>query len=334
MSDKDNTEIVENEDLDLEIEGLDEEGLEESAASETLKPAPTRSEMLATFSQLLSQLKGEDLSKFFNDSIAKLSTDNVPSATAPGKTGLGQMPMASCKEDVAEMFAGEDLTEEAKDRFTTIFEAAVNARVTIEEARMAEEFESMLEESIEEVKGEITEKVDQYLDYVVEQWIEDNKLAIDSSIRADIAENFMEGLYNLFTESYISVPSEKVDVLGELQAQIDELTAELDESINKQMELQSVIDEATMESTFDSVCEGLAATQVEKFRTLAEGIEFTDVEGYSKKLNIIKDKYFTEGKKTVSTGVISEEAEEIGQTVVEVSGDMAHYVKAISKTAK
>lgn len=337
MSDKETNEIVQDDVLENEI--LDEEGLDESAGSETLKPNPTRAEMLATFSSLLSQLKGEDLSHFFNDSIKKYSADAVPSATAPGGgPAIGKMPMPTLnavKEDINEVFAGEDLTEEAKDKFATIFEAAVSARVSLEEARLAEEFETQLAEAVEEVKEEMTTKIDQYLDYVVESWMEDNKLAVESTLRADIAENFMEGLYNLFAESYITVPEEKIDVIGEMKAQIEELEAKLDESVNKQLELQSTIDEATMEATFDEVSEGLAATQVEKLRTLAEGIEFTDVETYTKKLNIIKDKYFSE-KKEVSTGVITEEA---GEGLAEADkpvavGDMANYVSAISRTKK
>jgi len=253
MSNKDTNEIVQDE--------FHEDGLEESAGSETLKPNPTRAEMLATFSQLLSQLKGEDLSHFFNDSIQKYSADGVPSATAPGGApAIGKMPMPT-----------------------------LNAV----------------------------------------------KLAIESTVRADIAENFMEGLYNLFAESYITVPEEKLDVVGELKAQLEELEAKLDESVNKQLELQSVIDEATMEATFDEVTEGLAATQVEKLRTLAEGIEFTDSESYAKKLDILKGKYFSE-KKEVNTGVISEEATEglNEETKTVAVGEMANYVSAISRTKK
>jgi len=323
MSNKDTSEIV-------------QDGIDESAGSETLKPNPTRAEMLATFSSLLAQLKGEDLSHFFNDSIKQYSADGVPSATAPGGApGMGQMPMPTLnavKEDIDEVFAGEDLTEEAKEKFSTIFEAAVSARVSIEEARLEEEFETRLGEEVEEIKEEITTKIDQYLDYVVESWMEDNKLAVESTLRADIAENFMEGLYNLFAESYITVPEEKLDVVGELKAQIEELETKFDESVNKQLELQSVIDEATMEATFDEVTEGLAATQVEKLRTLAEGIEFTDSESYVKKLNILKGKYFSE-KKEVNTGVITEEATEgLTEDKPVAVGEMANYVSAISRT--
>jgi hypothetical protein len=332
MSDKDTNEIVENE-IEYEIE--------ESAGSETLKPGAGAStvEKLATFTSLLAQLKGEDLSHFLNDALAQIGKEAAltPSATAPGKTGMGQMPRATLgavKEDIAAMFSGEDLTEEFKESASTLFEAALTARMNLETVRLEEEFAEALSEQVEEVKEEITTKIDQYLDYVVEQWIEDNKLAIESSLRSDIAENFMEGLRNLFAESYINVPDEKIDVLGELHAQIQELEAKLDESINTTLELQAVIDEATQEATFDEVSEGLAATQVEKLRTLAEGIDFNDAETYAKKLNIIKDKYFTEGKKVVSTGVIAEEAEELTEQAAPVPAHMAHYAAAISRTNK
>ena len=326
MSNKDTSEIV-------------QDGIDESAGSETLKPNPTRAEMLATFSSLLAQLKGEDLSHFFNDSIKQYSADGIPSSPVPGGApGMGKMPMPTLnavKEDIDEVFAGEDLTEEAKEKFSTIFEAAVSARVSIEEARLEEAYEEILAEEVEEIKEEITTKIDQYLDYVVESWMEDNKLAVESTLRADIAENFMEGLYNLFAESYITVPEEKLDVVGELKAQIEELETKFDESVNKQLELQSVIDEATMEATFDEVTEGLAATQVEKLRTLAEGIEFTDSESYVKKLNILKGKYFSE-KKEVNTGVITEEASEglNEEAKPAATGEMANYVSAISRTKK
>ena len=332
MSDKDNAEIVEN----------TQDEIVESAGSETLKPGAGSStvEKLATFTSLLAQLKGEDLSHFLNDALAQIGKEAAltPSATAPGKTGLGQMPRATLgavKEDISAMFAGEDLTEEFKESASTLFEAALTARMNLETVRLEEEYAEALSEEVEVVKEEMTTKIDQYLDYVVEQWVEENKLAIETSLRSEIAENFMEGLYNLFAESYINVPEDRIDVLGELQAQMEELQDKLDESINTQIELQTVIDEATQEATFDEVSEGLAATQVEKLRTLAEGIEFSDADTYARKLNIIKDKYFTEGKKVVSTGVIAEEAEDLNEeTVAPVPAHMAHYAAAISRTNK
>ena len=323
MSDKDNIEM------------------EESAGSDTLKPGAGSStvEKLATFTSLLAQLKGDDLSHFLNDALAQIGKEAAltPSATAPGKTGLGQMPMATLgavKEDIAAMFSGEDLTEDFKESAKTLFEASLASHMNLETIRLEERFDEILSEEVEEIKEEMTTKIDQYLDYVVEQWIEENKLAIEASLRAEIAEDFMEGLRSLFAESYINVPDEKIDILGEMRAHIEELESKLDESINRTIELESVIDEATQEATFDEVCEGLAATQVEKLRSLAEGIDFTDNETYAKKLNIIKNKYFAEGKKHVSTGVITEEAEELVEQAAPVPAHMAHYAAAISRTVK
>jgi hypothetical protein len=322
---------------------IDNGEVTESAGSDTLKPmggsggGESKAEVLATFTSLLAQLGKEDLTNLFNDSIKKYSADGVPSATAPGKTGLGQMPMdrtlGAVKEDVAEMFEGEDLTEEFKERATTIFEAVIEARLVVEQAHLEEAYEEALAEEVETIREDMTKKIDQYLDYVVEQWIEENRLAVESSIRTNIAEDFMDGLRNLFAESYITVPEDKVDVLGELNAQIDSLQAELDESVNKQLELQAIINEATIEASFDEVSEGLAATQVEKLRTLAEGIEFNDANSYSKKLNIIKEKYFS-GKKISSTNLINEEVETGAEPAKHIDEGMKQYMSAISRSLK
>ena len=317
-------------------EEADAEVVEESAASETLKPNPSKAEMLATFTSLMSQLGKEDLSKLMNDALAQIGkeAEKTPSATAPGKTGMGQMPKISVKEDVAEMFAGEELSEEFMDKASTLFEAAVSARVTLEKVRIEEEHEAMLTEAVEAIQEETTSKVDQYLDYVVDQWMEENKIAIEKSLRTEIAEDFISKLHDLFTESYISVPEEEVDVLGELGAQIAELEQKLDESLNQNIELRSVINEAEKETAFDEISEGLVATQVEKFRTLAEGIDFTDVESYRKKLGVIKEQYFSNKTKTTSNIVAEETDEPLEDAKPVALGEMANYVSAISRTKK
>jgi hypothetical protein len=327
-----NEEFVDNEILENE----EVEEMDESVASDTLKPGGnTRAEMLATFTSLLSQLGKDDLSHFLNDALKQIDTGNVPTATAPGKTGLGQMPMAKLgvKEDVEEMFADENLTEEFKERAETIFEAAVHARVVLERTKLEEEFETALAEEVEEVRTEITDKLDQYLDYVVEQWIEENQIAIENSLRTQIAEDFIGGLRNLFAESYITVPEESVDVLGELSAQVEELQARLDEEINAKMDLEALVNEAHKEATFDDVTEGLAATQIEKLRTLVEGIEYSDIETYKKKLDIVKEKYFGE-KTSSSTQLIREDTDGALDEAPNVPASMAKYVNAISKTLK
>lgn len=334
-----------------QVEQVEEtqEDLEESAGSETLKPmggsggGESRAQMLATFTSLLAQLGKEDLSHFLNDALAQIGkeAESTPSATAPtagpsaaqGTGAMPAMPMVklAVKEDVNEMFAGEELTEEFKEKATTLFEAAIEARLNLEVARIQEEHDVKLEEQVNTAREEIANQLDKYLDYVVEQWVEENRIALDTSIRAEIAEDFMEGLYKLFNESYISVPEDKVDVLGELNSKIEELEQKLEESTNKQIELQSVIDEATKEATFDEISEGLVATQVERFRSLAEGIEYNNVDTYRKKLEIIKEKYFSD-KKVSDTKIISEAVENDNASQAPVAGRMAHYVSALGKT--
>jgi len=322
MSDQ-NTEVVEK--------------IDETAAADTLKPSPSKAEMLATFTSLMAQLGKEDLSKFLNDALAQIGkeAEKTPSATAPGQTGLGQMPMPKlvAKEDVEEMFAGETLTEEFKEKTVTIFEAAVNARLTIEKARLEEETEKKIEEAVALFQDDLSSKVDQYMDYVVETWVKENEIALVESLRSEIAEEFIGGLHKLFTESYINIPEEKVDVLGELSARIEEIQAKLDEEINKNIELQSVINEAEKQTTFDEVAEGLVATQVEKFRTLSEGVDFADVDAYRKKLQVIKEQYFAKKEKP-ATNIVTEETEAVEPVAAPVPAHMAKYVSAISRTLK
>ena len=322
MSDQ-NTEVVEK--------------IDETAAADTLKPSPSKAEMLATFTSLMAQLGKEDLSKFLNDALAQIGkeAEKTPSATAPGQTGLGQMPMPKlvAKEDVEEMFAGETLTEEFKEMTVTIFEAAVNARLTIEKARLEEETEKEIEEAVALFQDDLSSKVDQYMDYVVEAWVKENEIALVESLRSEIAEEFIGGLHKLFTESYINIPEEKVDVLGELSARIEEIQAKLDEEINKNIELQNVINEAEKQTTFDEVAEGLVATKVEKFRTLSEGVDFADVDAYRKKLQVIKEQYFAKKEKP-ATNIVTEETEAVEPVAAPVPAHMAKYVSAISRTLK
>lgn len=322
MSDQ-NTEVVEK--------------IDETAAADTLKPSPSKAEMLATFTSLMAQLGKEDLSKFLNDALAQIGkeAEKTPSATAPGQTGLGQMPMPKlvAKEDVEEMFAGEELTEAFKEKTVTIFEAAINARLTVEMARIEEESQKKIEEAVSAFESDLSTKVDQYMDYVVETWVKENEIALVNSLRAEIAEDFIGGLHKLFSESYITIPEEKVDVLGELSARIEEIQAKLDEEINKNIELQSVINEAEKQTTFDEVAEGLVATQVEKFRTLSEGVEFGDVDAYRKKLQVIKEQYFAK-KEKAATNIVTEEAEAVEPVAAPVPAHMAKYVSAISRTLK
>jgi hypothetical protein len=344
---------------------LDDNNIDEATAADTLKPGAgsgggdTKAEMLATFTSMLAQLGKEDLSKFFNDAQAVFGPNKAPGAedkSAANRSTVDMKPSAAVgkgawKEDIDAMFSGsdEDLSEDFRDRAETVFEAAVNTRATLETVRLEEEFaakaaelEEKFDADLQEAAGQIFEdvsnKLDQYLDYCIEQWMDDNKIAVENSLRSDIAESFIGDLHNLFTEHYITVPESKVDIVAEMKAEVEELTAKLNESIDKHLELQSIIDEATKDATLDDISEGLAETQVEKLRTLAEGIEFLDAGSYRKKLEIVKEQYFTSPKKTAaSTGLITEEIDGTDSSVREgpsVTGPMAQYAQAIAKSVK
>lgn len=317
------------------------ENIDEASAAETLKPGAgsggteSKAQTLAAFSSLLAQLGKEDLSKLFNDAQAVFGPNKAPGAvdnSAKNKASIATK--GAVKEDVEEMFSGDELSEEFKEKAVTVFEAAVEARCIVEEARLQEEYEQKLDEAVAGIQEEITTKVDQYLDYVIEQWVEDNKIAIESSLRAEIAEEFMGNLHKLFVESNINVPNEQLDVLGEMTAKVEELEARLDESVNRQLELQAVIDEAEKEAVFDEVSEGLAATQVEKLRTLAEGIDYADADTYKKKLDIVKENYFSDKTPAPTATLVDESESPLTEEAAPVPAEMAKYVTAISRTLK
>lgn len=305
---------------------------EESAAAATLKPNPSRASMLATFTQMLAQLGMEDLTHFFNDSIAQIGQEagNIP----PDAAARNASTIAT-KEDIDEVFAGEELSEDFKAKASEIFSALVESRVVLARAEIEEEFEEKMKEEAEAIIEQVTETLDQYLKYVAEEWMKDNEVEVEQSLRSEIAESFLEGIYTLFTENNIKVPEAKVDVLEQLAARIETLESELDEEVNKNIELQNTIEEARRSDVFAEVSEGLVATQVEKFRTLSEGLEFADPESFKRKLAVIKEKHFSGGKVPTS-GVLTEENDvPLDEATAEkpVNPAMSRYVQAISQTA-
>ena len=223
------------------------------------------------------------------------------------------------------------LSDEFKGKAETIFEAAIKSKLSDEIDRLEEKYEEELSEEIASTKSDLVEKVDNYLNYVVEQWMEDNKLAVQTGLRTEIAETFMNSLKDLFTESYIEVPESKVDLVDELAGQVEELEAASNDAITKQMEMQEELETLKREKVIAEASEGLAATQVEKLKKLAEDVDFESEETFAEKVKTIKESYFT--KKTTESADIEEAADD-GDTIVEASGAMAQYLSAIQKTNK
>jgi hypothetical protein len=212
-----------------------------------------------------------------------MSAQNKASIAAKG---------AAMKEHIDAMFNGEDLSEDFKEKASTIFEAAVQARISEEVAELEEQYSSRLEEALEEVTSEMSSKLDDYLNYCVEQWMSENEVAIEHSLRTEITEEFMEGMKKLFAENYIEIPEDKLNVLEELTATVEQLEDKLNAQINENIELSKSISEYSKHEIFDQVSEGLVMTQVEKLRQLAEGIDFDGSDNYMRKLALVKENYF------------------------------------------
>lgn len=247
-----------------------------------------------------------------------------------------KMSQMGVQEDINALFNGEELSEEFRTKATTIFEGAVIARAVTVVEELEKDILEAAEQSVEAIKQELEEQVDSYLNYMVEQWVQDNEVAISSGLKNEITEEFIEGLKNLFAEHYINVPEEKVDVMEEMAAEIAELNDKLNEAINDNIELAQAVTEAAKSEIVSSVCEGLTATQAEKVKTLAEGVEFTTEGEYVEKVKIIRESYFSGNSdqskvKQASNQVALTESVEPVQ-VTESNSVMDRYVRAISRT--
>ena len=240
----------------------------------------------------------------------------------------------SMAEDVDALFNGESLSEEFRTKATTIFEAAVQSRVeSIVEDVLAENDE-VLSEAYDEIKNELTAQVDEYLNYVVEQWMEQNQVAIETGLRAELTEDFINGLKTLFAEHYIEIPEEKVDVAEELAVKVVELEEAAAAVEAEKAALVEELNSAKKNIAIRKICEGLTETQIAKMKSLAEGVEFTTEGDFNNKLATIRENYFPANKvtsevKKIQETTVSEDAEE----TVEAHGLMKHYVQAITKTA-
>jgi hypothetical protein len=239
------------------------------------------------------------------------------------------------KEDVNALF-GDDQTisEDFKSKAATIFEARVFDRVAQIQEEIEGEYASMLEEAVETIKSDLTEKVDDYLNYVVEQWMEENQIAIESGLRSEITEDFIAGLRNLFAENYINVPEESVDLVEELAAKVEELETKLNEEIETNIEYKKALTEAIKEQLTVEVCEGLTATQVEKIKALAESVDFSTEEEFKEKLETLRENYFPSGMQKASVTHLQEQFEDTDGQKKPASADpfITAVSQAISKT--
>ena len=358
MANKNNKDLEDMSELPVDEIENEEDGLEEETlAASSLHPgAKSVSDpkskigmMQAVMGQMHQMSKG-DLTHWFNATQAQFgpgktygvgdnsaqNTSSIDMKTGKGPKTKDAMPKLGIKEDVEEMFNGYDISEEFKEEASTLFEAAISARMIAETARLEEEFEQKLEEQLSVFNEELTSKIDTYLDYVVENWMKENEVAIESTLRNEIMEEFMDGLKNLFSEHYINVPEDKVDVLEALAEKVSSLEEKLDETISENAALKGTLIEDQARDIFEELASDLALTQQEKFAALAEGIEFDgNLNTYAKKLNIIKENYFHTENTTYSSNIEEETFEgEISENTRYVDPNVNRYVQAIARNVK
>ena len=237
-------------------------------------------------------------------------------------------------QDVDALVSGEELSEEFRVKAATIFEAAVTARVNEESKALQEAFEESLTEEVEKIKTDLAEKVDDYVSYATKQWIEENALAVEHGIKNEMAESFFNGLKDLYVEHNFTVPEEKFNLLDGMAGELDEMETKLNEQIDTNIALQKRIGEYTRMEIVNDAATGLAETQKEKLASLAEGVEFENEEDFRKKIETIKESYFT--RKAEVAEEAKEPTEEASQPLVEstVSGTMGKYVDALARWSK
>ena len=237
-------------------------------------------------------------------------------------------------EDVDALVAGEDLSEQFRQKAVTIFEAAVTAKVNAEVTALQEAFESTLTEEVEKIQTELAEKVDDYLTYAAESWMKENELQIEHGIKTEMAESFFNGLKGLFLEHNFSVPEEKFNLLDGMAGELDEMEAKLNEQIDTNVSLNKRIGEFVKMEIVNECAVGLAETQKEKLASLAEGVEFETEEDFKNKVETIKESYFT--RKAELTESVSDPTEEASEPLVEstASGTMSKYVDALARWSK
>ena len=290
--------------------------------------------------EAIGKMKKADIEEMIANHQAKLTeTENAESEAELKKLEDAKAEIEekikniSVKEDVEALVDGEDLSEEFKEKAATIFEAAVKSKIRSEVERMAKDYHDTKEQEIDTFKEELTEKVDTYLNYVVEEWTKENELAIERGLKGEIAEDFISGLKQLFEDHYIDVPDEKYDVLEAQSEKISELEEKLNETIQKNVELNSSTNNLVREQVISEVSEDLADTEIEKFKDLTKDVEFGDEESFRDKLDVLKESYFPKMQTLTSTRTFDDEDGSTAQDV-DTTDTMGKYMSAISRNQK
>ena len=316
----------------------EEEGDEEEEVPAESKIPSTKNQMLKNIYDQVNGMLKADLAGKYEQIMASTSLKQVKEVKEESRTQAAvtaeDIGPINVQDDVQALVQGEEgLSEEFKQKATTIFEAAVHAKVIDEvNARMEEQAKEQ-EAGSQEFQKELTEKVDGYLTYVVEEWMKENELAIERGIRSELVEDFMSGIKTLFTEHYIDIPEEKVDMVDDLFTKVEDLETSLDEEINRGVELQKELAQFKKDGALKVATKDLADTDSEKISKLAEGIEFENTEQYIEKLNVLKESYFPKSEAVTSEITEADETIELTEeeSAEKIDENMQHYTSAIRR---
>ena len=327
----------------------DEEEEEEQVKKEEVKIPSTKAAMIKALFDKVNGLKKEEVSAKWKDLMDVAEAEDLGGAEVDDahpegdKVAIGKkkkkikisMPEINVKEDIDALVEGEELSEEFKTKASTIFEAAVHQKVmeiaTKKTEDLEKEYQSDLQEEIVSFRDELTEKVDGYLNYVVEEWMKENELALDSSLKSELTEEFMDGLKTLFTEHYIEVPDEKVDIVESLYDKVEELEEKLNSQIDDNVKVTGELNEYRKNKILEEVCDDLADTQAEKMKSLVEGVSYEDdADDFENKIKTIKESYFPNQTKQ-DANVEQESDDTPTEETPEMSNIMEAYSKAIAR---
>ena len=308
------------------------------AHHEDMDMPKTKDALMAAMHKEMKHMKKKDLQAAYG-SMMKMGmhdeeTKQELKALEDAKAEIEEkIKSISVKEDVDALTEGEELSEEFKEKAATVFEAAVKSKMRSEVERISEAYQTEKDQEMEAFKDELTEKVDTYLNYVVEEWSKENELAIERGLKGEIAEDFISGLKQLFEDHYIDVPDEKYDVLEAQSDKIAELEDRLNEEIQKNVDMSQTNSELVREQVIAEVSEDLADTEIEKFKELTNDVEFSDEESFKEKVSTIKESYFPKTT-TSSTGTHIDDEQGSTAQDVDTTDAMKRYMSAISRDHK
>jgi len=344
--------VKEDDDEDEDDDDEEEEEEDEQVKKEEVKVPSTKAQMIKTLFDKVNGMKKEEVSAKWKELMGIAEAEDLGGASPEDakpdddSQAIGKkkkkikisMPEINVKEDIDALVEGEELSEEFKTKASTIFEAAVHQKVmevaTEKIDELEKEYQTNLQEEIVSFRDELTEKVDGYLNYVVEEWMKENELALDSSLKSELTEEFIGGLKNLFTEHYIEVPDEKVDIVESLYDKVEELEEKLNSQIDDNVKVTGELNEYRKDKILEEVCEDLADTQSEKMKSLVEGVSYEDdADNFEDKIKTIKESYFPNQTKQDENVEQESDGSSDGEEVSDpkLNNIMEAYSKAIAR---